>query len=72
MSKRILLVLATLLVFAFSVAAFAYSQTSTGGKAAVSCCCKGDSCTKDCCDKDDCCGDSCPMKKQKNAAVSRS
>jgi hypothetical protein len=77
MKKRILLAIAALMVFGLTIVAFAYTNTSTTKKAAMDCCCKGDSCpmkSKDAtgkeaasgCESQDCCckGDSCPMKSK--------
>lgn len=85
MKKRIILAIATILVFGLSIAAFAYTQTTGTNGATASCsCCTGDSCpmkTKDasgketasCCDDCDCCkGDSCPMKMKDEKAAAAS
>src|SRR5262245_59469950 len=77
MKRKLMFAVAVIALFAFSIAAYAYT---TSVSTAASCCCKGDSCpmkTKDangkevsCCDNCDCCkdgkctGDSCPMKKK--------
>ena len=80
MKRNIFIALAATLVFGLAAAVYAFNTTTnTKTSAAVSCCCKGDSCpmkSKDgkaaasadaesCCGaKCDCCsGDSCQMKK---------
>jgi hypothetical protein len=77
MKRNILLAIAVVFTLSIGAAVYAFnSTTSTTNAAAVSCCCKGDSCpmkskdakasadAKESCCKDDCCkGDSCPMKK---------
>ncbi|HEV7699814.1 MAG TPA: hypothetical protein VGO43_06270 [Pyrinomonadaceae bacterium] len=85
MRKKVMLTVATLLVFAMAIVAFAYTRTNTDNTmaAASCCCCKGDSCpmkskdakTGDAAATDakascDCCkGDSCPMKKGDHASM---
>lgn len=77
MKRNILLAIAVVFTLSIGAAVYAFNSTSTTtNSAAVSCCCKGDSCpmkskdakasadAKESCCKDDCCkGDSCPMKK---------
>ena len=80
-----ILALIALLVFGLSIATFAYKQTTSTSKTAISCsCCNGDSCpmknkdasgkeTASSCDGCDCCkGGSCPMKMkdEKSGTVS--
>lgn len=80
MKRRIILAISVMMVLGLAVAAIAYTRTGVTNKAAMSCCCSGDSCPmkgKDtsgaekasCCDKDDCCckGGSCPMKGKDSA-----
>lgn len=77
MKKKILVLVSIVALFALSIAAYAYTQTSEVRENAVACsCCKDDSCPmkkKDgsatektsCCDDcEHCKGDSCPMKKK--------
>ena len=79
MKKKFIVAISIMAVFALSIAAFAYTRSSTVVATGDSCC-TGDSCPmkkkkaegakhESCCDKCDCCkdgkceGDSCPMKK---------
>jgi len=76
MKKKLILSLATIMIFALAVATFAYVRgTASGTSAASCCCCSGDSCPdmkKDADGKvvagshENCCGDadSCPMIKK--------
>ena len=80
MKKKISLILMAVFVLALGFAAYAYTTSGVTEKAAMDCCCKGDSCpmskktesgetaAKSCCDMEDCCckkgGDSCPMMKK--------
>lgn len=84
MKKRILMVATVLVVLGMAIAAVAYQRASVSGNhAAMSCCCKGDSCpmkaqnaaaghtATECCEDPRCCckgeGDACPMKKGEGA-----
>ena len=82
MKKKLLLIIAAMIVLGISFAAFAYARTLSGTQAMSCCCCKGDSCpmkdkdkvsmdAKSCCDSCDCCkGDNCPMKTKGQSADS--
>ncbi len=50
MKRKLMFTIATLIVLAMGIVAFAYTTNGTAGAAAASCCA--------------CCGDSCPMKSK--------
>lgn len=78
MKIKLIIAIATFMVFGLSIAVVAYTKTS-GTTTATASCCKGDSCPmkskiaaekSSCCDDCDCCGaDSCPMKGEKMKAM---
>jgi hypothetical protein len=69
MKRKLIFVVSIFALFAFSIAAYAYTRTSSQtALAAACCCCSGDSCpikkkdasgkeTASCCDSCDCCKD---------------
>lgn len=66
MKKKVIISVTALMLFAFSIVAFAYTSTSTNHNSKTTCCamencCKDGSCkmNHECCKKDK---DSCPMK----------
>lgn len=82
MKRRILIVISVIALFAFTIAAYAYTRSSVATERAISCCCcEGDSCPMkkkeasdseraSCCDNcDSCKGDACPMKKTEGAST---
>jgi hypothetical protein len=66
MKKKIIIAVAALMLFAFSIAVYAYTKNSTNHHSKTSCCAMPDCCkdgeckmNHECCKKDK---DSCPMK----------
>ena len=72
MRKKLIASLSILAIFAFAIAAFAYTQNTNTLADKPSCCKSKDSCPMKAKGHDangehakmDCCGDSCPMKKK--------
>ena len=68
MKKKIFMTVTALMLFAFSIAAFAYTTNSTNYNSTASCCKMADCCTDGVCKMNhECCKnhDSCPMKSEK-------
>ena len=69
MKRKLTIIVSILALFAFTIAAYAYTRTSSQtALSAACCCCSGDSCpmkkkdalgkkTATCCDNSDCCKD---------------
>ena len=80
MRKKLIASLSILAIFAFAIAAFAYTQNTNTLADKPSCCKSKDSCPMKAKGhegnadhaKMDCCGDSCPMKKGERAATAGS
>ena len=70
MKKKIFMTVTALMLFAFSIVAFAYTNHSTNYNSTTSCCAMADCCQNGVCKMHgECCKnhDSCPMKSKENA-----
>ena len=69
MKKKIFMSVVALMLFAFSIAVFAYTTNSTNYNSKTSCCAMKDCCKDGVCKMNhECCKnhDSCPMKSKEN------